>query len=65
MPWRRLPEEIRQALVRFADRWRGFNGSEPQQAQTFLNELFACYGRDRRDAGAIFEDAAVTQRVSG
>ena len=31
--------------------------------QTFLNELFVCYGRDRRDAGAVFEDARATSGI--
>lgn len=53
----RSGEEIRQALIAFAERWRGYRGSERAEAQTFLNELFVCYGRDRRDSGARFEDA--------
>lgn len=53
----RSGEEIRQALVAFADRWRDYGGSERAEAQTFLNELFASYGRDRREAGARLEDA--------
>jgi hypothetical protein len=48
----RSGEEIRQALLAFAGRWRGYTGTERGEAQTFLNELFACYGRDRKDAGA-------------
>lgn len=53
----RSGEEIRRALVAFAQRWHGYRGSERAEAQTFLNELFVCYGRGRRDAGARFEDA--------
>jgi hypothetical protein len=53
----RSGEEIRRELVKFAARWHGYAGSERAEAQTFLNELFACYGRDRRDAGAEFEEA--------
>jgi hypothetical protein len=34
-----------------------YAGSERAEAQTFCNELFACYGQDRKDAGARFEDA--------
>ena len=59
----RSGEEIRQALVTFAKRWRDFGGGEAQEAQTFLNELFACYGRDRKDAGAVFEDARTTSGI--
>lgn len=50
-------EEIQTALRRFADRWGDYAGSERAEAQTFLNELVACYGADRRDAGVRFEDA--------
>lgn len=52
----RSGEEIQQALQAFAKRWRPYQGSERAEAQTFLNELFACYGTDRHDAGAYFED---------
>jgi len=50
-------EEIQRALVDFARRWSLYDGSERGEAQTFLNELFACYGTDRHDAGARFEEA--------
>jgi hypothetical protein len=53
----RSGEEIRAALVRFADRWRDYRGNERSEAHTFIDELFACYGTDRKDSGAIFEDA--------
>jgi hypothetical protein len=49
-------EEIKRALVDFAVKWSLYEGSERAEAQTFLNELFACYGTDRRDAGARFEE---------
>jgi hypothetical protein len=49
-------EEIRRRLVDFARKWSLFDGSERAEAQTFLNELFACYGTDRVDAGARFEE---------
>ncbi len=51
-------EDIRRALEAFVERWRGYEGGERQEAQTFLNELFACYGVDRKQAGVIFEDKA-------
>jgi hypothetical protein len=51
----RSGEEIRAALVRFAARWRDYAGGE-SEANTFVDELFACYGVDRRDRGAIFQD---------
>lgn len=49
-------EEIQRRLVDFARKWSLYDGSERAEAQTFLNELFACYGTDRLDAGARFED---------
>lgn len=53
----RSGEEIQRALQDFVVRWDGYAGSERGEAQTFLNELFACFGSDRRALGAIFEDA--------
>lgn len=50
-------EEIQRNLVDFARRWSLYDGSERSEAQTFLNELFACYGTNRLDSGARFEDA--------
>ena len=49
-------EEIRRRLVDFARRWSLYDGSERAEAQTFLNELFACFGTDRVAAGARFEE---------
>jgi hypothetical protein len=49
-------EEIRQRLVEFAAEWSVYDGSERAEAQTFLNELFACYGQDRQAVGARFEE---------
>lgn len=48
-------EEIQAALRGFVGTWQGYTGSEKSEAQTFLNELFACYGSDRRELGAKFE----------
>jgi len=50
-------EEIKRSLVDFARKWSLYDGSERAEAQTFLNELFACFGTDRGDAGARFEEA--------
>jgi len=50
-------EEIQRNLVDFARKWSLYEGSERAEAQTFLNELFGCYGTDRFDAGARFEEA--------
>ena len=52
----RSGEEIQRALTTFAARWAGYAGGERSEAQTFLNELFACYGSDRHAVGAAFED---------
>ncbi len=52
----RSGEEIRAALIKFAAKWRKYGGGEKAEAQTFLNELFECYGSNRQTAGALFED---------
>lgn len=52
----RSGEEIQAALRLFVARWSGYAGGERAEAQTFLNELFACYGSDRQGVGARFED---------
>ncbi|MEJ5945791.1 DNA methyltransferase [Pseudokineococcus basanitobsidens] len=52
----RSGEEIQAALAGFASRWAEYTGGERAEAQTFLNELFACYGSDRGAVGARFED---------
>jgi hypothetical protein len=49
-------DEIRQRLSAFAARWSVYDRSERAEAQTFLNELFECYGQSRKDAGAFFEE---------
>ena len=48
-------DEIRRRLAEFAARWGGYQGSERSEAQTFLNELFECYGTHRPDV-AHFEE---------
>ncbi|MGI8522656.1 MAG: DNA methyltransferase [Nocardioides sp.] len=48
-------EEIQAALRGFVTTWSGYSGTEKSEAQTFLNQLFACYGSDRRAVGAQFE----------
>lgn len=52
--------EIQAALAKFVAKWSGFAGSEKAEAQTFLNELFACYGSDRSAVGAKFEHFAAS-----
>jgi len=47
-------DEIRSRLSAFAARWSVYDGSERSEAQTFLNELFECYGT-RRGEVATFE----------
>lgn len=49
-------EEIQRRLVAFAQRWDLYGGTERAEAQTFVNELFACYGQDRLESGARFEE---------
>jgi len=49
-------EEIRRRVAEFAASWGGYQGTERSEAQTFLNGLLACYGTDRREAGARFEE---------
>ena len=49
--------EIQKALRALANRWRGYSGTERGEAQTFLNQLFECYGTERFGSGARFEDA--------
>lgn len=44
--------QIQSTLVKFARSWEKYRGTERAEAQTFLNELFAAYGQDRREAGA-------------
>lgn len=51
----RSGEQIQAALSHFVDKWGDYAGSERGEAQTFLNELFECYGNSRRDVGAVFE----------
>lgn len=48
--------EIQANLRAFVGRWNDYAGTEKSEAQTYLNELFACYGTDRREVGARFED---------
>lgn len=47
-------QELRSNALQFANRWKGKYG-ERQEAQTFLNEFFAIFGRDRRAIDAEFE----------
>ncbi|HWH43693.1 MAG TPA: DNA methyltransferase [Thermoleophilaceae bacterium] len=51
-------EEIRARLAAFAARWSVYEGTERGEAQTFLNELFACYGRERFDVAALEDPTA-------
>jgi len=47
-------EEIRRRLEALAARWSVYDGSERAEAQTFLNQLFECYGQERGEV-AHFE----------
>lgn len=48
-------EEIRRRLAEFAEKWSLYEGTERAEAQTFLNQLFDCYGTVREEV-ARFED---------
>ena len=48
--------EIQQALASFAAKWGAYTGTEKSGAQSFLIDLFACYGNDPAACGAVFED---------
>ena len=47
--------EIQRALASFAATWSTYSGTEKAGAQTFLDELAACYGTSWADVGAAFE----------
>ncbi len=51
-------EEIRARLSAFASRWSVYAGGERSEAQTFLNELFECYGTHRQDVAQFEEPQA-------
>jgi hypothetical protein len=51
-------EEIRRNLTRFAADWGGYQGTERSEAQTFCNELLACYGTSRKEVAAFEERTA-------
>ncbi|MHB8246512.1 MAG: hypothetical protein ACYDGN_14420 [Acidimicrobiales bacterium] len=55
--------EIQQNLRAFVQRWRTYAGTERSEAQTFVNEFFAAYGENRRDAGASRLESAVASAV--
>ena len=42
-------DQIRANLTAFAARWDIGEWGERKEAQTFLNELFQCFGKDRRE----------------
>ncbi|MPZ88299.1 MAG: N-6 DNA methylase [Nitriliruptorales bacterium] len=52
-------QEVQRNLRVFARRWAGYQGKERAEAQTFVNELFACFGSDRREAGVVYESDQV------
>lgn len=52
----RSGQEIQAALRAFVKEWESYSGGERSEAQTFLNQLFSCYGTDRKAVGARFED---------
>lgn len=50
-------EQIQSNLRGFVAKWEPYTGTERSEAQTYLNELFACFGSDRSTCGAVFEDS--------
>jgi hypothetical protein len=55
MPVALTGEQIRQRLTEFAGGWSVYDGSERSGAHTFLDELFRCYGTERKGV-ATFEE---------
>lgn len=53
-------EEIRARLSVFAAKWSVYGGGERSEAQTFLNELFDCYGTARQDVATFEQRQGVT-----
>jgi hypothetical protein len=45
-------EEIRRRLDELVVRWCDYAGTERAEAQSFLNELLACYGVDRKEVAS-------------
>lgn len=48
-------DEIRMKLRAFGIAWNHYDGVERSEAQTYCNEFFECFGMDRREVGAKFE----------
>ena len=46
-------QEVRDRLTRFAADWEPYAGTEKGEAQTYLNELLACFGKDRRQVASF------------
>ncbi|NBE81926.1 type IIL restriction-modification enzyme MmeI [Micromonospora rubida] len=53
----RSHEQVQAALVSFVARWQTYAGTGRSEAETYLNELFECYGVSREGSYAVFEDA--------
>ena len=53
-------EEIRARLSVFAAKWSVYDGGERGEAQTFLNELFDCYGSSRQDVASFEQRQGTT-----
>lgn len=48
-------QDIQEALKSFAIKWKDYNGTERDEAQTFCNDFFSCFGLDRKKVEARFE----------
>ena len=53
-------EEIRARLSVFAAKWSVYGGGERSEAQSFLNELFDCYGTARQEVATFEQRQGVT-----
>jgi len=53
-------EEIRARLSVFAAKWSVYDGGERSEAQTFLNELFDCYGTARQNVASFEQRQGTT-----
>ena len=57
------PGSLISILQVFAARWSVYDRSERAEAQTFLNELFTCYGTDRQAVATCEEPQAAAKII--
>lgn len=56
-------EQIQANLRGFVTKWEPYTGTERSEAETYLNELFACFGSDCSTCGAAFEDSKSADEI--